>query len=130
MEFSKRCTISLESALASLAVVIRAITPFLTPREAMALRSGVPIELRQLIMQARAPETLSASDWGQRILAFVSSSLEITPLESKKRVAAFLDELRTHVSPWDELSFSEALARVQAAIESVPLREHHLQHPG
>lgn len=73
------------------------------------------MELRQLVSEARPRGSHNA----RQVIELIADQLDLAPLEAKRRTIGFLEELRSGVSPWDEVEFVELLDRLRAEVESV-----------
>ena len=120
----RRLGLSSDACLSTIATTLRVISYELSSEEALVFRRSIAPELRQLVVRRRksafeAGGSVPAARDGKRIVALVATYLEISEQESRKRVAAVLDELRSGVSPWDDVSFAETLHALQAENNSL-----------
>jgi hypothetical protein len=120
----KQGALSFDESLSSISVILKAVAHFLTRQEITTLKIYLAPELRQLVVESRAPKLVTDADAhqiGTGVIEMVATSLELTTVEAKRRIELLLHELREGVSPWDDVAYPEVLERLSRAIDTVSL---------
>lgn len=115
--FQKRSGITFEASLAAISFLIKAIAHQMTSEEAGVFKKALPLELRQLVGEGRARGAHNA----KQLIELVADQFDIAPLAAKGRTVGLIEELRSSISPWDEVEFAELLDRMRSELESIEL---------
>jgi hypothetical protein len=102
-----------ETALTAVAVV-RALGASIPKEEARILRTHAASELQQVFTESMRRSVK------EPIFQLVADQLDVPQAEGKRRALAVLEELKSALTPWDDLPYVAAVERLYRELDAMP----------